>query len=81
MLRFVNSLHVTPFDGTALATRCGMIWLAVCREKKCQWHRGARNKTTADVYAHLHRVGGHRVIVAAVPKGAQRQSTDARTLH
>ncbi len=48
-----------------------MIWLAVCREKKCQWHRGAANKTTADVYAHFHSVSGHLVTVAAIPKGSR----------
>jgi hypothetical protein len=47
------------------------MWIAVCRDKVCQWHRAAPTQTCADLYAQWHRdrVGSwtHRVLVVAIP--------------
>ncbi len=65
-------VRVSPTASAAVNTEC---WLAVCNNPQCGWHRIASNRTSAQVYAHVHNYNldaawTHPVHVVAVPADA-----------
>jgi hypothetical protein len=51
------------------------MWLTICSTKICQWDHVASSRTSAEVYAHWHRLAyqghGHRMVVVEIAEPCQ----------